>query len=52
VRAFLERSLAGDDADPRESAIRTVDQELKRRLLQLPPGAQFRGQQSAGTTAA
>jgi hypothetical protein len=52
VRAFLERSLAGDDADPRESAIRTVDQELKRRLLQLPPGAQFRGQQPAGTTAA
>jgi len=43
VRAFLERSLAGDAADPRESAIRTVDQELKRRLLQLPPGAQFRG---------
>jgi hypothetical protein len=51
VRAFLERSLAGDDADPRESAIRTVDQELRRRLLQLPPGTQFRGQASSVTAA-
>lgn len=47
VRAFLERSLAGDGADPRDSAIRTVDQELKRRLLQVPPGAQFRGAAAA-----
>lgn len=44
LRAFLERSLAGDGADARDSAIRTVDLELKRRLLQVPPGAQFRGQ--------
>lgn len=51
VRAFLERSLAGDAADPRESAIRTVDQELKRRLLQLPPGAQFRGTPTGATAA-
>lgn len=43
VRAFLERSLAGDAADPREPALRAVDQELRRRLLELPPGAQFRG---------
>lgn len=51
VRAFLERSLAGDDADPRESAIRTVDQELKQRLLQLPPGAQFRGKPASPSAA-
>lgn len=42
VRAFLERSLAGDAADSREAAIRTVDQELRRRLLQVAPGMKFR----------
>jgi len=42
VRAFLERSLAGDLADPRETAIRSVDLELRRRLLQVAPGMRFR----------
>jgi hypothetical protein len=41
LRSALERALEGGASDPRAAQIASVDDELKRRLLTVPPGARF-----------